>query len=304
MERRTFLTAAALAAAATARKLRSAETAATAAPGSSVPQPKSPGLIDTNVYLSHWAVRHTWAETPAILAAKLRRHGVTAAWVGSFEGVLHTDLAGVNARLAEACAREGNGLLLPFGTVNPTLPDWEDDLRRCDETHRMAGVRLFPNYHGYALDDAHFARLIDLAAQRGLLVQVVVGIEDDRSQNPELDAPPVNVAPLAEVVATFPQARVMLLNGGTRIFNTAPLLQRLHAAGVRFEIATLEGVAGIAALLRKAPDLELCFGSHVPYFYFESALLKLQESSLTAEQLAAVRFSAATKLKANRNSAP
>jgi predicted TIM-barrel fold metal-dependent hydrolase len=246
-------------------------------------------LIDTNVYSSHWVARRSWAETPSLLAGALRRHGVTSAWVGSFDGVLHTDIAGVNTRLAEACAHEGSGLLRPFGTVNPTLPDWEEDLRRCHEVHQMPGLRLFPNYHGYTLDDVRFARLVDGAARRGLLVQIALSIEDVRSQNPVLAAPPVEPAPLADVMANIRGARVMLLNSGSRVVGAnISLVQRLNTAGVLFEIATLEGVAGVAALLQRVPSFRLCFGSHSPYFYFEAALLKLQESSLTPEQLKAV----------------
>jgi uncharacterized protein len=271
-------------------------TSAAAAPllRAAVPAPGEAGrdrLIDTNVYLSSWAVRRASPETAGQLVAKLRHHGVTTAWTGSFEGVLHSDLAAVNARLAEACTRDGGGVLLPFGTVNPTLPDWEDDLRRCHEVHRMPGVRVFPNYHGYGLDDPRFARLVDLAGQRRRLVQVVLCIEDDRSQNPALSAAPVVAAPLADVVERFPQAHVMVLNATSRVFAiNSPLLKRLSAAGVWFEIATLETVAGIEVLLQAHPKLRLAFGSHTPYFYFEAALLKLQESALTAEQLDAVRF--------------
>lgn len=277
MKRRRFL--ATTLAAATAPLLRAAP-AASGAPG---------GLIDTNVTLGHWAIRRSWAGTPARLAAKLRQHGVSAAWAGSFDGVLQTDLAAVNARLAESCAQERDGLLRPFGTVNPAQPDWEDDIRRCHEAHRMPGLRLFPNYHGYTLDDPRFARLLDLAGQRGLLVQIALSIEDERSQNPVLAAAPVVVAPLVDLVQKFSRARVMLLNGSARVLgNGTPLFQRLVAAGIYFETAMLEGVAGIEAWLRRAPGVRLAFGSHAPYFYFESALLKLQESALSPEQLAAV----------------
>lgn len=253
-------------------------------------------LIDTNVWLGDWPVRRSWAGTPAQLLAKLRRHGVTEAWTSSFEAALHTDIGGVNARLAEACARDGEGMLRPFGAINPALPDWEEDLRRCQEVHRMPGVRVLPNYHGYSLDDARFARLVELCAQRKLLLQVSLSIEDDRSQNPVFTSPPVVAAPLVNVTEKFPTARVMVLNSGYRVLSgSAPLVQRLVKAGLWFEIATLEGVAGIESLLRKYPQMRLTLGSHSPYFYFEAALLKLQESALTPAQLEAIRSGAAKK---------
>jgi predicted TIM-barrel fold metal-dependent hydrolase len=276
------------------RFLRGLAAAATAAPlarvAGAASTPGDAALIDTNVWLGHWPTRRAWAETPAQLATKLRAHGVTAAWLGSFDAALHSDLAAANARLAEACAREGAGLFAGFGAINPTLPDWEDDLRRCAEVHRMPGLRLLPNYHGYGLDDPRFSRLLGLAAARRLLVQIAVTMEDDRSQNPALTAAPVNLAPLPGVLERIPGARVMLLNAASRLFGTGlPLLQKLSHAGALVEIATLEGVAGIEQLLGRAPGARVCFGSHAPYFYLEAALLKLQESALTPAQLAAVR---------------
>jgi predicted TIM-barrel fold metal-dependent hydrolase len=250
------------------------------------------GLIDTNTWFSHWPTHHGSPDSTAALVSKLRRHGVSSAWIGSFDGALDTDVAGVNTRLAEACVRDGGGILVPFGTVNPALPDWEEDLRRCHEVHGMRGLRLFPNYHGYSLDDARFVQLVELATRRGLLVQIAVSVEDDRSQDPVLRVAPVVVAPLADIVERNPKTRAMILNGAgaSRILTVGnPLLRRLAVAGVLFETATLEGVAGIEALLAIVPHLRLTFGSHSPYFYFEAALLKLQESALTSGQLMAIR---------------
>jgi predicted TIM-barrel fold metal-dependent hydrolase len=253
-------------------------------------------LIDTNVSLGRWPFRRVpLDETPA-LVTKLRAHGVTQAWAGSFDALLHKDLSAVNARLAEECRRHGRGLLVPFGTVNLTLPGWEEDLRRCEEEYKMPGVRLYPNYHGYPLDSPAFARLLEVATRRKLLVQIACSLEDDRTQHARLPVPPVDILPLTELLEKTPVARVQLINA-FRSLRGKPVLD-LAAHGARFEIATLEGVEGIANLLRQIPGDRLCFGSHAPFFYFESAKMKLQESALSEEQMKAVCVGNARRLLA------
>jgi hypothetical protein len=46
-------------------------------------------MIDTNVYLSRWPFRRLRGDETPELVAMLRRAGVTQAWAGSFDGVLH-----------------------------------------------------------------------------------------------------------------------------------------------------------------------------------------------------------------------
>lgn len=255
---------------------------------------KPAALIDTNVSLGRWPFRRVpLDETPA-LVAKLRALGVTQAWVGSFDALLHKDIAAVNARLAEDCRRQGRGLLAPFGAVNLILPNWEEDLRRCHEDHRMPGLRLYPNYHGYTLEAPAFARLLELATARKLLVQIACSLEDERTQHSRLQVPPMDIVPLIGLLEKAPAARVQLLNA-FRSLRGKPVLD-LAARGARFEIATLEGVQGIASLLRQIPGDRLCFGSHAPFFYFESAKLKLQESVLSETQMNAVRADNARRL--------
>jgi len=254
-------------------------------------------LIDVNVNLGRWPLRRVRFDDTAGLAALLRRQGVSQAWAGSFEALLHKDMAAVNARLADECRREGRGLLVPFGSVNPKLPDWEDDLRRCAEEHRMPGIRLYPNYHGYKLDDPDFARLLGLAGERGLLVELALIMEDQRMMHPLLRVEPTDPGPLVNLVKHTPGLQLVLLNA-LRTLRDQPLADLVAAGEVYVDIAMLDGFAGVANLLSRVPASRVLFGSYAPLFYFEAALLKLQESPFRDEVLRAIRAENAKRLMA------
>ena len=241
-------------------------------------------LIDTNVYLSRWPFRRLPLDEPKALLGRLRQHNVEEAWVGSFDGLLHKDISSVNERLAEECEEFGKKRLLPFGSINPTLPDWEEDLRRCHEVFRMRGIRLHPNYHGYKLSDPVFARLLSSAAERGLIVQLALAMEDRRTQHPLLQLDPVDPSPLPKLIQSTPKLRLQVLNGLLAL-RGGPLLSILAAGNVAVEIATLEGVGGIGTLLGSVSADKVLFGSYAPFFNFEAALLKLKESSLSERQI-------------------
>ncbi|MDB5387586.1 MAG: rane-bound dehydrogenase domain protein [Planctomycetaceae bacterium] len=241
-------------------------------------------IIDTNVTLFHWPFRRMPGDETNQLVEKLRSNGVVEAWAGSFEGVFHRDLTAANERLKKACDDAGKTVaLIPFGSINPLLPDWEPDLKSCVEQFGMRGIRLHPNYHGYKLDHPEFVRLLALADERRLMVQIVATLEDERTQPKLMQVPHVDLKPLAELLKPHARLQVVLLNAFRAL--TIDQAGSLAASGqVFFDIAMLEGVGGIARLAAKVPTERIVFGSHYPLFYFESALFKLRESALAQVQ--------------------
>jgi predicted TIM-barrel fold metal-dependent hydrolase len=289
LPRREFLKASLL-----ASTLVVAHNASAATPGSATSS-RSPGLIDTNVNLFRWPFRRLkYDETPA-LVRKLKRHRVVEAWAGSFEALLHKDLAGVNARLADECRTHGTGILRAIGSVNLAWPDWEEDLRRCHEVHRMPGVRIFPGYQPFDLSHPDLPRLVRLCRERGLLLQIVFQMEDPRVHHPLITLPTIDARPLVSALEDVPDARVQLLHfsGNVQGSDLADLMK--HTA-VGIDISRWESNGMVGKMIGAGPDqrrsrvpLErVLFGSHAPYFPLETAILKLIESPLTTEQLDAI----------------
>lgn len=235
------------------------------------------GILDCNAHLGE----HPNRPLRPLTEDFLRERHIHEAWVAPYEALLQRDLAAVNARHVERCS----GRLKPVGVVHPGLLGWQDDLRRCQQEHGLRMLRLYPGYHGYTLGDASLVRLIEDATEAGMRVQIVAQMEDTRTQHPLLQVKPVDFKPLAALLKQVPEARIMILNANAVMAQT--VLRGLP--NLWLDMAMIEGVGGVENLLQHWPTERLVYGSHAPFFYAESSLLKLQESELTETQLNSIR---------------
>jgi uncharacterized protein len=254
-------------------------------------------ITDTHVYLGHWPHQQLSSEDPAKLVADLRQSGVSHAWLSSFDGLFHKDVAGVNQRLAETCGRIGEGMLIPFGTINPTLPDWENDVHRCHDAFHMPGIRLYPSYHGYTLDDPRFARLLELAAARGLIVQLVVWMDAERHLLLNPHVAQVDVKPLAEKIAAFPKLKLLVANGDCAT-DAEGLRSLLPLEQIHFDFARAERPKDVRLLIEKASPDRVVFGSGMPLHNLDPLIDKMQKAQLTDGNWQAVAMKNASRLVA------
>jgi predicted TIM-barrel fold metal-dependent hydrolase len=152
----------------------------------------------------------------------------------------------------------------------------------------MPGIRLHPNYHGYRLDDPAFARLLENAAERRLVVQIAVRMEDERTHHPLMQVPAVDLSLLPAVLARVPNVRVQVLNAAFNPRDETPLVLA-RTGKVSFDFANVESVGGLAKMLQRIGPEHVVFGSHFPLFYPESALFKIRESAVKDDELNAIQ---------------
>ncbi len=264
---------------------------------------KVQGIIDTNVNLFNWPFRALKYRDTKALVAKLKKHRVIEAWAGSFEALLAKDMDGVNTRLADECRTQAPGFLIPFGSVNLAWPDWEEDVRRCHEIHKMPGLRIYPGYQPFDLGHPAMESLVEMAAERGLILQVVFGMEDPRVHHPIINVGAVSITPLLKAVAGAPNAKVQLLHFDGAVRGEG-LAQFMKLTNTVMDISRLEGNGAVGRMIgsieglpsARVPVERILFGSHAPFFPLETAILKLIESPLNVQQLQAIMQGNARRL--------
>ena len=265
-----------------------AGTIATALPAVAKSGP-SPEVIDTNVSLFQWPFRRVPNDLPAALSFHLTRLGITEAWAGSFEAILHRDISSVNKRLANACRRYP--LFRPVAAINPVLPGWERDLRLCKEEHRMHAVRLVPGYHRYALTEPFVERLLRQSAAKGMLVQIAVTLEDERTQHPSFRSINVDLSPLADLVSRVPRSRIQILNLRGRVPRELQALNQIY-----FDTSRADSTDGVPKRISETGANRVLLGTHAPLLIPAASLIRLHESG----QLSGVQLTAVTSANARQ----
>jgi len=134
-----------------------------------------------------------------------------------------------------------------------------------------------PNYHAYRLWHPEMDRLMAMAAERGIIVQICTRIADER-WHWMLKIPAVSREDVDHVTSRYTDARV-LVSGCAEIVRIAPRLRECpnfyaDTSRIRGPVLALEHLANIAPLEK------LVFGSLWPIQMIEASLWQITWTQL------------------------
>ena len=153
-------------------------------------------LFDINAYLGAFALRELRHNTAAGLLVLMDAKGIGRALVSSAEAITFKDCHPGNELLARQ-AQTHPDRLVPCAVLNPAYAGWERDLETCAGGLGMRALKLYPAWHGYALDDSRCDALVRAATDLGLPILIPVRATDRRQLGWLFDVPDVAAADLA-----------------------------------------------------------------------------------------------------------
>ena len=243
-------------------------------------------IIDVNTSLGCWPFQRFDINSTKALAQRLHSAGITKALISSIDGILYPDPAACDAELLKVV--KPTPMLIPVPTINPSLANW----RKAMETSGLKAVKIIPNYHNYPLADPLVEPFMRLLASKRIPLMIQMRVDDERNQYPLMKIPGVACPAVIQLANTFREVPIVCLCA--YLGEAVELVQKTENAHV--DISFIETFQTLPALLRKIPADRILFGSHTPFLYTESAVMKLKAACLAVKPYKTIAYANARRL--------
>lgn len=239
--------------------------------------------FDFNFFSGNWPFHKVRYNTVEKIAQLHKRCGIEGGLISSCEAIFYQDPYEAEVSLAREL--EGTGYYHAM-TLNPTLPGWKDDLRRCVEQLGIKAVRLVPGYHGYLLTDSVMDEVSDALRASKLPLVITLRTEDERTT---WMVKPRSI-PMDEVKAYLEKnPDIPTLVANVRI-NEAADLAPIFETRQNLFIDTSGFMRGLFPVDTAYPYVkgQMVFGSNAPLSDMQCFTFLVDKSVLTDSQKAAV----------------
>lgn len=241
-------------------------------------------LIDINSYVGHWPFIQLKYNTCDALGQRMDKFGVDISVISNLNGIFYKNTQSANQELYDEirAAKRYRDRLVPFAVINPIYAGWRKDMETCIKKLGMKGIRLYPKYHDYEINDPDLTELVKRARDLGVPVAFNFRMVDSR-QRSWMDIDYVAYTPKPEwtlknivpVIRAVPDAKYMVLNATNSMYIDGEDEVAFRKAEVLMDTSG-RSLTDLGSLLKTQGKERFAFGTHSPLLDYLTGMLRIE----------------------------
>lgn len=231
---------------------------------------------DINCMIGHWPYRKLYKNTFEDLKIIHNDNNISSGYVSSLDSIFYNDPFEGDEELHEIIKDSSYQQVL---TINPMLPEFEGDIEKGIKLFDIKGVKIFPCYHGYELEDNKLEVLCAQLIKCNLPLFIVLRMEDERL-NHLVKPKALDLGMLSKFICRNLDNKIVILNAN--IYEILELQKDTNKnPNVFFDTSGLKGpLFPIEKLLEVVEVNKIIFGSLYPLYCFKSSLLIVEKAEI------------------------
>jgi predicted TIM-barrel fold metal-dependent hydrolase len=231
---------------------------------------------DANCLIGHWPFRKLYKNTFEDLKRIHGANDISGGYISSMDSIFYNDPFEGDEELHEIIKGTCYRHVL---TINPLLPGFTRDVENGIKRFHINGVRIYPGYHEYALDDRNLKELCHVLKDTGLPLFITLRMEDERLSY--LAKPRrIQMDEIRTFLADYSNNKVILL---TAFYHELTDLKEsinnhksiwFDTSGLKDQLFTIEKLMTVFS-----PD-KMVFGSLYPLYNFSSTYLAVKHAQV------------------------
>lgn len=241
-------------------------------------------FIDINAYVGHWPFIQLQYNTCEALGQRMDKFGVDVSLISNLNGVFYKNTQSANKELYNEikAAKRYKDRLIPFAVINPIYAGWRQDMETCITQLGMKGIRLYPQYHDYEINDPLLVELVKRARDMNVPVAFNYRMVDSR-QRSWMDIDYVVGTPKPEwalkdimpIIRAVPDAKYMILNVANSLALDKTDTEIFQKAQVLMDTSG-RTLTDLGSLLKTQGRERFAFGTHSPILDYLTGMLRIE----------------------------
>jgi predicted TIM-barrel fold metal-dependent hydrolase len=234
-------------------------------------------LFDISANIGHWPFQQLKHNSCDLLLQRMNKFGVDVSVISNLNGIFYKNTQSANEELFEEIKsdRRFSDRFVPFAIINPIYAGWKDDLEICCKKLGFKGIRLYPLYHDYELNDPSCIELVKNARDRGLPVAFTLRMVDSRPRSWMDISKEWSLKDIVPIVKEVPDAKYLILNIANSMSLSEEETELFKKADILFDTSG-RSITNLGVLLTKFGKEKFAFGTHSPVLDYLTGLLRIE----------------------------